>query len=119
MKNKIKSIAGAVMAFILSAPILVSAQLDVTAGGGTGLPAGSIMKIITGIMNWLLAIVGIVGVIGFAIAGILYLTAAGDDTRMGQAKKAMTYSIIGVIVALAGLVALQAAKGMMGASSGF
>jgi len=67
----------------------------------------------------LLAVVGIVGVIGFAIAGILYLTAAGDEGRIGTAKNAMMYSIIGVIVALAGLVALNFAKGMLGAQKGF
>lgn len=119
MKNKIKSIISAISVLVFSAPALVSAQLDVTAGGGTGLPGSSIMDIITNIMNWLLAIVGIAGVIGFAISGILYLTAAGDEGRIGQAKNAMVYSIIGVIVALAGLVALQAAKSMLGGQSGF
>jgi hypothetical protein len=66
-------------------------------------------------MNWLLGLVGVIGVIGFAIAGILYLTAAGDETRMGTAKKAMTYSIIGVIIALAGLVIINATFHMLSA----
>jgi len=118
MKNKIKKSAySMISASMLLAPVLVSAQLDVTAGGGTGLPVGGVMDIITNIMYWLLALVGIVGVIGFVIAGILYLTAAGDETRIGQAKSAMLYSIIGVIVALAGLVALQFAKNMLGGQS--
>ena len=45
-------------------------------------------------MNWLLALIGIFGVIGFAIAGILYLTAAGDEDRINKAKSAMMYAII-------------------------
>lgn len=118
MKNKIKQMAYSMISMsLILTPTLASAQLATPTG--TGLPTSSVMDIISNIMYWLLAIVGIVGVIGFAIAGILYLTAAGDETRIGQAKSAMLYSIIGVIVALAGLVALNFAKNMLGAEKGF
>ncbi|MFZ2976163.1 MAG: hypothetical protein WA055_06075 [Candidatus Moraniibacteriota bacterium] len=118
MKNKIKSVAYSMISMsLILTPALASAQLSTPTG--TGLPTSSLMDIISNIMYWLLAVVGIVGVIGFAIAGILYLTAAGDEGRIGTAKNAMLYSIIGVIVALAGLVALNFAKGMLGAQKGF
>lgn len=118
MKNKIKSIGyGAISLTILAVPALVSAQF--AAPSGTGLSSNSLFAIISNIMNWILAIVGIVGVIGFALAGLLYLTAAGDEGRITKAKSAMIASITGVIVALAGLVALQFAKGLLGASSQF
>jgi uncharacterized membrane protein len=114
MKNKIKAAMSAATVAALTIPALASAQLDVTAGGGTGLPGGSILNIVTNIMNWLLLVIGILGVIGFIIAGILYLTSAGDETAIERAKKAMLYSIIGVIVALLGVVILQAAKSLLG-----
>jgi hypothetical protein len=117
MKNKIKSALYSIFSLALVAPVFVSAQL--TTPSGTGLPQSSLFAIISNIMYWLLAIVGIVGVIGFAIAGLLYLTAAGDEGRIGTAKNAMMYSIIGVIVALAGLVALQFARGMLSGQSQF
>jgi hypothetical protein len=117
MKNKIKVIGYSLVSTMMLAPALASAQF--AAPGGTNLPASSLFNIISNIMFWLLAVVGIIGVIGFAIAGILYLTAAGDETRIGQAKNAMIYSIIGVVVALAGLVALQFANGLLGAQSKF
>jgi hypothetical protein len=116
MKNKIKSIASAVSVALMAAPALALAAFDPTAGGGTGLPSGSIMGIVTNLMNWLLIIIGIMGVIGFAIAGILYLTAAGDEDRIKSAKSAMIYSIIGVIVAILGVVILNAAKNFLGGS---
>ena len=120
MKNKIKSVAYSMISMsLILTPALASAQIKIDQMGTTGLPSGGVMDIITNIMYWLLAIVGIVGVIGFAIAGILYLTAAGDEGRIGTAKNAMLYSIIGVIVALAGLVALNFAKNMLGANTGF
>jgi len=115
LKNKIKSVAYAISATVLVVPALALAQFQQPAG--TNLPSGSVMSIVTNIMNWLLSLVGILGVIGFAIAGILYLTAAGDETRIETAKKAMTMAIIGVIVALLGLVIIKAASTMLGGSS--
>jgi cytochrome bd-type quinol oxidase subunit 2 len=83
----------------------------------TGLPAGSLVNIVTQVMNWLLYAVGLFGVIGFVIAGILYLTAAGDDEQIKKAKKAMVYSIVGVIVALVGVVVITAVKGALSGST--
>ncbi len=117
MKNKIKSLTYAVVSATLIFPAMTVAAASYNPPVGTGLPAGSLFSIITNIMNWLLGLIGVIGVIGFAIAGILYLTAAGDETRMGTAKNAMLYSIIGVLVALAGIVALKFAGGLLGGSS--
>jgi hypothetical protein len=88
-------------------------------GGAYGLPGGSIFNIVENILFWLLAIIGVVSIIGFIIAGIMYLTAAGDETQAGKAKKALTYSIIGVIVGLSGFVVLQAVFYMLTGSSIF
>lgn len=115
MKNKIKMFAASSAVMMMALPALVSAEFQTPVG--TGLPQGSITDIITNIMNWLLMLVGIIGVIGFAIAGILYLTAAGDDTAIERAKNAMMYSIIGVIVAIIGVVVIQAVQGMLGGTS--
>lgn len=119
MKTKIKYLAYSASAAVLTVPALAMAQFDQTAGGATGLPTSTVQSIITNIMNWLLVAVGIAGVIGFAIAGILYLTSAGDETRIGTAKNAMLYSIVGVVVALAGLVALGFANNLLKSQTGF
>lgn len=116
MNTKIKKIAyfGA-SALMLIAPVVVFGQLDTSAGGETGLANASIGSIIYSIMLWLLYLVGIIAVIGFAISGIMYLTAAGDDDQITRAKRAMLMSIVGVIVALMGLVILNAVQAMLGA----
>ena len=74
-----------------------------------GLPGNSILNIITSILMWLLTAFGFVGIIGFLIAGVLYLISAGDEKQAETAKKAMKYSIYGVVVGLAGAVIIQAA----------
>lgn len=78
-------------------------------GNAYGLPEGSLLGIIQNILFWCLTVISMVGIIGFIIAGILYLTAAGDDGQIGKAKSAMKYSIIGVIVGISGFVVMQAA----------
>lgn len=81
------------------------------------MPSGTVYGIVSNILSWILAIFTIVGLIGFVISGLMYLTSAGDDTKMGQAKKAMTYSVIGVIVGLSGFVVIQAVTLMLGGTS--
>jgi hypothetical protein len=115
MKNKIRSVASGVAVALMAAPALVMAQ--VTVPTETKLPEGTVMGIIQNFMKWILIIVGILGVIGFAIAGILYLTAAGDEDRIKSAKSAMIYSIIGIIVALLGIVVMNAVITMLGGTN--
>lgn len=111
MITKIKKIVYSIVAVMVTAPVLALAY-DPPAD--TTLPTGSITQIISSIMTWILGLVGFLGVIGFAIAGILYLTAAGDEDRISTAKRAMTWSIVGVVVALLGVVIIQAANSMLG-----
>lgn len=95
-------------------PALVSAQTSTPWAAGrtnaenVGLPGGHIYQIISSTLAWLLAVFGFIAVIGFVISGVLYLTAAGNETQAEQAKNAMQYSIIGVIVALMGWVIIKA-----------
>jgi uncharacterized membrane protein len=116
MKNKIKKaifwVSGAA---VLAAPAIAGAQFSTPTG--TNLPQGTVLQIVTNAMQWILAIVGILGVVGFAIAGIMYLTAAGNEEMISKAKKAMVMSIIGVIVALLGLVIMRAVQTWLGGSS--
>lgn len=82
---------------------------------GYGLPDRSISTIVTNLLSWLLVMFGVVGVIGFVIAGIMYLVAAGNDDVISRAKTAMQWSIVGIIVGLGGLVVIRAVEAMLSA----
>ncbi len=114
--NIIKKIAYGLAGYAMVAPLAVMAQFQTP--GGTGLPSASIVDILTGGMKWLLVIVGILGVIGFVIAGIIYLTAAGEEDQIQKGKKAMLYAIVGVIVALLGVVVINAVQKLLSAQDG-
>ena len=111
MKEKIKIAARFLVSSLFLLPIAALAQFQTP--GNTNLPQSSIFQIIQNIMLWLLGILGFVAVIGFVISGILYLVAAGDEDAQARAKRAMIYSITGVIVGLAGLVILYAAQRLL------
>ncbi len=85
----------------------------------SGLPSSGIDSIVSNLMFWMLSLVGFLAIVGFIISGILYLTAAGNDKQVTSAKNAMTFSIIGVIVALLGYVVVLAASNWLDGSSSF
>ncbi len=104
---------------LAAVPAVASAQWGIgkSNAAASGLPDDTIYGIINRTMNWLLMILGFIGIIGFVIAGILYLTAAGDEDQIGKAKTAMMYSIIGIIVALMGFVIIRAVESWLSAGA--
>ncbi len=94
------------IALLIFFPLVASAQWNLP--DSQGLPTAPIYAIIESVLMWLLSILGFIAIIAFAISGIMYLTAAGDESQIDKAKKAMTYSIIGVVVALMGYIIIQA-----------
>ena len=82
-----------------------------------GLPSGSIKGIIESFLYWILGIFGALGVIGFIIAGIIYLLSAGEEAAIERAKKAMMWSIVGIIVGLSGFVIMQAVNSLLGGNN--
>ncbi len=105
-----KKILFAAAGLFLLAPVATLAQWDVSNPDytGSGLPSSPIYFIIKNVMYWILAIFGFIGVIGFAISGIMYLTSAGEEKTTEKAKLAMKWSIVGIVVGLAGFVIIKA-----------
>ncbi len=83
----------------------------------TGLSSTPLATIIMNVLNWLLAVLGFIAVLGFVISGMQYLTSAGDEGLAETAKRNMKYSIIGVVVALSGRILIVAINNMLNAST--
>ena len=50
------------------------------------------------ITNLIVTFVGPIMVLGIVVGGLLYVTAAGDETRVSMAKNILMNSVIGVII---------------------
>lgn len=117
MKKKIQFIGRKIWVVAFLFPLAALAQWNLSNVSSSNLPKGSLYRIIEGIMKWLLGILGFIAIIAFVISGIMFLVSAGDEDRQRLAKKAMYYSITGVIVGLLGYVILQAVGSMLNVSS--
>ncbi len=61
---------------------------------------GSIRLLVLRIINFFLGFLGILAVIMVIYGGVTYVTAAGNDESIGNAKKIILYSLIGIVVIL-------------------
>lgn len=71
--------------------------------GGTAPNAtaqGTLGQNITTILNYFLGILGLVAVAFLIYAGVLMVTAGGNDEQIGKARKIITYAVIGIVIIL-------------------
>ena len=115
MINKIKKSFYAATAMVLIVPAIVSAQYAPGSAPG-GMPSsGDANEMIVKVINWFLTFLASLSVLMIVIAGIMYITSGGDETRVDTAKKWLTYSIVGLVVALLGYVIVKTVSGALGA----
>ncbi|KKQ53054.1 MAG: hypothetical protein US70_C0006G0024 [Parcubacteria group bacterium GW2011_GWD2_38_11] len=69
--------------------------------------APSISTVGMNVLFFLLSVVGIIAIIALVLSGILYLTVQDDKKRMQGVKRAITYSILGIILAMGGMVLIK------------
>jgi len=91
-----------VAVFVLTAQ-LVSAQasLGIEVGVNTGLGTADLKTIIVRIVQVLLGFLGIAAVVVIIYGGYIWMTAAGNEEKVAQAKKILVNAIIGLTVILA------------------
>lgn len=84
--------------------------------GGTGMSDATIPGIIIGALYWLLGTLATVTVIMFVISGMRYLLSAGNSSIAEGAKNQMVWSIVGVVVAMSGLIIVKSVEMILLAS---
>lgn len=89
--------------------------LDLPTGFGLPDPQGGIKEVLSNLLKWFLGIIGIIAMIAFVVSGAQYFLASGDEKMATTAKKNMTYSIIGMVVALSGYVIIKAVDAALNA----
>ncbi|MBR2831059.1 hypothetical protein IKE83_01745 [Candidatus Saccharibacteria bacterium] len=58
----------------------------------------SLVSNVTGIINGVIAALGIVAVIVIIIGGVNYMTSAGDASKVKKAKDTILYGVIGLVI---------------------
>ena len=83
-------IALSLIVIILTLPIAAAAQK-------TGIPLDSL---INNIKNATWKVFGIIALISFVIAGVLFMTAGGEPEKLQKARAAFMWGVAGVIVGI-------------------
>ena len=100
------------LAIVMSANIIMGAIRIALVGSsgniGNCVTEGGCIKpneMVTSLINWFIAIAGIVSAIFLVYGGITYITSSGDPGKVKKAKDMIMYSLIGLaIVALATVI---------------
>ena len=90
---------------IMSLPLLdVQAQANNTNNTSlqitNPLRADTFTKLFVLIANWVAVIVATFAILVVMIGGIQYMTSGGDEKKIGQARKTVTYAVVGLTIAL-------------------
>lgn len=60
--------------------------------------SGSLRDLVLKIVNFFLGFLGLLAVIMVIYGGFLYISSAGNDEKVGQAKKILLYAVLGIVV---------------------
>ena len=74
----------------------------------------SIWKIVLTILSDLFFIAGLLAVVYIIYSGILYITSNGDPGAAAKAKKALTGTVVGLVIVLLAHVAVNTILGLIG-----
>lgn len=88
-------------------------QINIYGSGGldpTQLTPMQVLELLLNFARIALSLIGIIVVIYIIVAGIQYITAAGDPGKQGEARKAIQYSLIGLAITI---VAFMAIRGLL------
>lgn len=74
---------------------LITKVTDILKGGTR---PGSFIDVAQNVFNWFVFLAGFLTILVIIYAGIMYITAAGEEEKQAGAKKTLQYAIIGFIV---------------------
>ena len=103
MNKFIKALtASSVAAYAMAYSTSVTMAATISTWGAKSKPGSvptDIRQAIMNVTNWILGFIAIVATLVVIYGGVQYLTAGGNEDQVGNAKKTISYGIIGVVIA--------------------
>lgn len=81
--------------------------------GVPGLETASPGEIIVRVIQWIIAIIGLICVVYIIYGGVMYATSGGNEELVGRAKKILLWSIVGLVICILAFVIANAVVGMI------
>lgn len=93
--------SGVVTSMTLLTGSVYAEGADTYLGGLDFGPGGTdLIGWIKGLLNFMIAVSGLIAVVMLIVAGYSFITANGDEEKVGKATKSLTYAIVGLAVCL-------------------
>jgi hypothetical protein len=107
--KKILASLGALTFYVNNAFAQGAAFFDNPQGGvaPSATAQGTLGQNITTIINFFLGLMGLVSVAFLIYAGVMMITAGGDEQHLTKAKKIITYAVIGIVIILLSYTIVQ------------
>lgn len=96
----IYSVVGLVVSVLSIAITSITGSIGRSAAGQEGNPLFGVDGVLTSVIEWLTAIVGVASVIMIIIGAIRYITSGGQPQSAESARNTIIYAIIGLVVSL-------------------
>lgn len=98
MKKQITTAGLTALGWLVASPVMaqVNTSIPIT-GYGTNDPQTIVIKLI----NWVLGILALVAVVLVLIGGFKWMTAAGNEEKVTDAKKLLVAAVIGLVIIMA------------------
>lgn len=124
MKSKFKKISFIVAMIIMLVPVLTMAKWDIIDVGQRAQDAGltvnkSFGDIAASALGWLMGLLATISTLMFVVAGVMYVTASGDEELVTKAKKIIQYAITGMVIALCGFLIVEVIAAIAGDCTSF
>lgn len=95
-KKIIRVVLSAVTPVYLFLPALAFAQIPPPAGGPRSV--GELFNLFISILGWVFSFAVVLAILLIIWGGVTYMTAGGDDTKIGNAKKRIIWGLVGVAI---------------------
>ncbi len=99
-KARVLATVAGILGTAMLSPVVARAASSVTLGDPSNALSSStdLPEMIGNIINVLLSFLAVIAVVLFVYAGFLWMTAAGDEEKVGKAKSIITACIIGLVI---------------------
>jgi hypothetical protein len=110
LKKEIKKVI-----YLLNPAMLIMLASQTMAAANNAVPdvnlnVNSVYQLFVNAMNWVFSFAIVLAIILMIFGGISYMTAGGDETKLGTAKKRIIWGLVGaaIVIAAWGLINLIA-----------
>ena len=86
--------------FVMPAMALTSADLGVNYAANTGLGSADPRDVIANVIRVAMGFLGTIAVLVILVGGFKWMTAGGNESNVGEAKKWIGYGIVGLVIVL-------------------